>query len=376
MSPKHSDYRPDPSRSIFLSGEISDETLSIIAPKIIELQHGGRGPVALYIDSLGGSVAHSDSIYSLIKSSDFDADPCRLITIVITKAMSAAADLLSAGDYALAYPQSIILHHGTRRFSNRALTQEEASLAADSLKRSNDRYASRLADRCMERLLFRYILLQTESKGRHQNPQISEQELVKRFVDTLKSKVSSTGVEVLEQAFRVYEQMQALSSFVINYTGNTIPGKNPRIAEVEANLLRGIIQYELETNKGNDWSFQFGGLLQLQEDFLLLTSYFLGGINKPLQIYCDRWGTFLLSPSERDELNAIEADGKATWLLERTNGFFRELWLFLTSLCRSLQEGENLLEAVDCYWLGLIDEVIGRNDLPSLRLIAEDEPVS
>lgn len=285
--------------------------------------------------------------------------------------MSAAADLLSAGDYALAYPQSVILHHGTRRANDRALTQEQASLVADSLKRSNDRYASRLADRCMERLLFRYVFLQRESNGRRQSPQTPVRELLKRFVTVLRQKVSPDAVQVLDQGFNRYQQALQLSDFVIKAIGPS-PAKPPRVAEMEAKLLTSIIKFELKTNRDESWSFQYGGLLQLQEDFALLTSYFLGESNKPLRVYSDRWGYFLLTEDEQKEINAIDEGARGELLLAKTSALFRELWLFLTALCRSLQEGENLMSSEDCFWLGLIDEVIGRTDLPSLRVIMED----
>ena len=50
------------------------------------------------------------------------------------------------------------------------------------------------------------------------------------------------------------------------------------------------------------------------------------------------------------------------------------LWYFVVALCRLLQQGENRLTAVDAYWLGLVDEVVGAR-LPSLRLIAENPDV-
>jgi hypothetical protein len=40
-------------------------------------------------------------------------------------------------------------------------------------------------------------------------------------------------------------------------------------------------------------------------------------------------------------------------------------------LYHALQEGENELTATDAAWFGLIDEVIGSSDLPSMRLLAE-----
>ena len=41
------------------------------------------------------------------------------------------------------------------------------------------------------------------------------------------------------------------------------------------------------------------------------------------------------------------------------------------ALCHVLQQGENQLTGTDAFWLGLIDEVVGVKDLPSLRLMIE-----
>jgi hypothetical protein len=42
-------------------------------------------------------------------------------------------------------------------------------------------------------------------------------------------------------------------------------------------------------------------------------------------------------------------------------------------LCHALQEGENELTATDAYWLGLVDEVVGKN-LLSARSFEEFKP--
>ncbi len=46
------------------------------------------------------------------------------------------------------------------------------------------------------------------------------------------------------------------------------------------------------------------------------------------------------------------------------------------ALCHVLQQGDNHLSAIDAFWLGLIDEVIGIQGLPSLRILTEFAKVS
>jgi hypothetical protein len=46
---------------------------------------------------------------------------------------------------------------------------------------------------------------------------------------------------------------------------------------------------------------------------------------------------------------------------------------FFVALCHALQEGENELTAIDAYWLGLVDEVVGEN-LWTIRIMEEFTP--
>jgi len=48
--------------------------------------------------------------------------------------------------------------------------------------------------------------------------------------------------------------------------------------------------------------------------------------------------------------------------------------MFFGALCHALQEEENPMTALDAFWLGLIDEVIGE-DLPTERKMFERRPL-
>jgi hypothetical protein len=47
------------------------------------------------------------------------------------------------------------------------------------------------------------------------------------------------------------------------------------------------------------------------------------------------------------------------------------LQAFFVAVCHALQEGENELTATDAYWLGLVDEVVGEQNLLSSRNFRE-----
>ena len=102
----------------------------------------------------------------LLKASDQDGSPaCRIITVATGIAASAAADLLSDGNYALVYPETIIHFHGVRYSLDDPLTLEAASDMAESLKVGNEQYAFGLANRCILRFLLRFLGLRSEFDG-------------------------------------------------------------------------------------------------------------------------------------------------------------------------------------------------------------------
>ena len=69
------------------------------------------------------------------------------------------ADLLAAGSYCWAYPDSTILYHGLRTPADRILTIEETLQLAERLKAGNAGYASDLAQRAGIRAMFRFIMV-------------------------------------------------------------------------------------------------------------------------------------------------------------------------------------------------------------------------
>ena len=124
------DYRENFARSLFLTGKITQETAHALSPRIKELRAASGDPITLYIDSTGGSSAVAEGIRFLIKAPDQDGRRCRIITVVIGTAASAAADLLALGDYAIAEPQADILYHGSRQAFEQLLTFEGATSVA------------------------------------------------------------------------------------------------------------------------------------------------------------------------------------------------------------------------------------------------------
>jgi len=156
-------YRLNPDRAIYINGVISDDLLTQLAPKILSLQHESRDPISVYIDSPGGSPASMESILRLLHVTDQDrSDSCDIVTAVTGRADSAAADLLSSGDYAIAFPSTKILHHGVRRVERNPLTFESTSQLSELMRFYKVVYAMQLAQKNGKPLLVSFCHCSTE----------------------------------------------------------------------------------------------------------------------------------------------------------------------------------------------------------------------
>jgi hypothetical protein len=144
-----------------------------------------------------------------------------------------------------------------------------------------------------------------------------------------------------------------------------------RPADKEAFLLKLLIDWELAGNPVQDWGFRSDGLNAIREDFVLLADYEDGQHMANVEQRSKHWGKFLLTAAQRQEHDSLPEDQRDAFVLKHTKDRFRQLWHFLVSVCRALQQGENRLSAYEAYWLGLIDEVPG-SSLSSMREVIEN----
>jgi hypothetical protein len=315
-----------------------------------------------------------ESILRLLRLTDQDASqPCYIVTAVTTTAASAAADLLSSGDYAVAFPTSTILYHGLRRQESDALTVERTSMLANVLRRSNDIYAMDLARKIEDRFSFRFVSCQgdfNEIRAKSANPMSD----VDCFVEVVESRLSYQAKEVWQKVRHRHGRYAALFSSVLNRIKRT--PSSASAMRVEANVIKGIADFEVKRNKNNrSWSFRGDGIGQLADDFFLFNEYVTSYNDQRLINWCTSFGKYILPPEGVAELDAIaDPEEQTKKLLEKVRPLLQPLWSFFVALCHALQEGENELTATDAYWLGLIDEVIGEDDLVSIRRIAEYRP--
>jgi ATP-dependent protease ClpP protease subunit len=369
------DFRPDPDRAVFLTGQITQGTLDQIGPTILRLQFSSRQPITLYIDSPGGETRSAEALNNLLRAGTQDsALPCRLITVATTTAASAAADLLAGADYALAYPYSRILFHGVRQGAD-VLTREEATLLAQRMASYNENFALELARNCIFRFIFRVVLLRPEFhsiRERENNLSLSDSQCM---TFALQDRVSPGLRDLLLASFDQSVEIETRDAYVAEklraYDLGTLPE-----AEFGVLVFKSILDYELELLKQKNyppWSLtqSFG---DIEDKFLLLIDMHQDHHNRMIRMLCERWGEFFLAPAEGEGYESKTEGDRTDWLLHAVEGRLRPIWFFFVSICRQLQKQDYWLSSADAYWLGLIDEVIGRDDLSNLRIIAENAP--
>jgi hypothetical protein len=338
--------------------------------RVVTLQQASRLPISVYIDSNGGNIAAMESLWKLLKIANQDAaDPCRIVTVVTTRAASAAADLLSSGDYAIALPHSTILYHGSRIFRDLPLTVETTSMLAHALRMTNETYAMELVRKIESRLMFRFLLSRGEFDGiraKNRRKPLSDAEC---FLTHISGSLSNRAKKLFETARERAGRYEKLLEKVkrIRVSRN--------VAQTEAKRIKAVVDFEVESNKSNkDWTFHGGGLTRLQDDFFLLSEHLDSSQSDRLNRLCTQWGKFAISTAAAEEIERAPEADRDRLLIEKVRPLLEPLWAFFVALCHALQEGENELTATDAFWLGLIDEVMGERSLTSLRLIVEYRP--
>lgn len=367
--------RPNPSRAIFVHGTIDKQMVHSLSPRIIALQNESRDPISVYIDSTGGNVSDMESLLRILHASDQDfADPCHVITIVTSRAASAAADLLSSGDYAIAFPGSSILYHGVRTFRDTPLTVQTISALNQILRLNNDTYAMKLARESEFRFMFRFM----STKNRNVFEEIrknSKKEMtdLECFLKFISDNISDQANKVLETARERQEKYNALLNIIITKTKKISGDK--RLAQIEGAFIKAIVDFEVQRNKGDKtWTFKQGGIIRLNDDFFLFDEYMESFESERFKRLCKRYGNFVLTEADSKEIEEAPEANRDDMMIKKVQPHLRPLWAFFVAFCHALQEGENDLTATDAFWLGLIDEVMGMKGLPSIRLILEHEP--
>jgi hypothetical protein len=311
-----------------------------------------------------------ETILRLLKLSDQDSSqPCRIITAVTSLAGSAAADLLASGDYAVAFPSTIIHYHGLRTLETNPLTFELTSNLANTLRIANDEYAMRLAEKIDDRFRFRYMLARAEFIDIRKNDNNSGLTDLECFIRHIRLKLSDIAKDVLDKAKVRHDRYERLLETVFKKKRRSM---RKTLAQIEADHINAIAAFEIKNNQDNtDWSFSKGGIGPLVNDFFLWNEYFDNFWSDRLREWCLMFAKLTIPPEKVKEIEALlNEKERADKFVEVVGPILEPISAFFVALCHTLQEGENELTARDAYWLGIVDEIVGE-DLPNERWFTE-----
>jgi len=372
MAP-NKDYRENHSRAIYVNGPIIQELVDRLTPTVNQLRLASCEPITVYIDSLGGQPSHAETIRRLIKAPNPDGGVCRAITVVTGRAASAAADLLTLGDYAIAFPHASILYHGAQRPTDSALTAEVASSLASSLQESNERFAVRLARCAFPRFCVRMSQFSDQFRE-YLGQRVGKVMLpITGLTTKLRDKLSIANGRLMEKAL---ERQKMIESLTVSVGAELARfKKKPTYQEFESRVLKSIINYKTKFHRNDLWFLSEGGLAEVSNDFKLLLDFHYGSQRKDLDTFLYSLGELFFLQEERQEYDHLELDkdGRFTWMKERVEPRLQPLWYFVVSFCRLLQTADFVLHPEEAYWLGLVDEVSG-SGLPNVREMVESLP--
>jgi ATP-dependent protease ClpP protease subunit len=327
--PDDADFTPNPERAIWIEGRLNEALLERLRPQILELTAQNREPITVFINSCGGSPEVGEGILSLLRrTTQDDGRASRIITVAAPKAKSAAANLLSAGDFAIAPPGCTLLYHGAR-WPLQELTSEWARIGR-TLPTFHERAAAALARNSVRRFLFivsAYRVLFPQHRADKGDPTLTD---LACFRAILRERLSPAAQEVLELAVSLFDSYNIL---LLHFQKRLRRGRTVNKSYLQKLMLHASTAFEYETNKGKtSWD---GGLGRISDHFYFLNAYF--DVDK----LCD-WAA-------RGKPQMTDSDVEAD--------YFLQFHLFFLALCRAVQEGENRITALDALWLGLIDTV-------------------
>lgn len=365
-------YRENPQRCIRIFGEFNDALAERVLIELAALRTQSVDPITVYIHSDGGSFRVLEVINGALNGRDQDGKTVHIITVCCSKASSAAANLLAFGDYALVYPNSRIWFHGVRQFS-REVTAEEAAVLARHFSSIDRSTANELAYRVFSRLVHRYILLRPEALRiqRRAKKKKESRTWVICFTDALLQKIGADAATIVRKSvIRLLERNILISSVLPRALRRS---RVPPLRQ-DANVLRYLIDHEVESHKPGRWRLDENGMAELTADYLLLREYFFGSHVAMIERSIRTFASVFLSNRDFKRFTALNAAGKESpanaILYAKARPKAEPFFFFAHLLCRNLMQGENDLSPSDAYWLGIVDEVVGTRFV-GLREIVE-----
>jgi len=259
-----------------------------------------------------------------------------------------------------------MLCHGTSRGGNSSINAQTAEYLAATLRQDNEYYARAMASAAFPRLFFLFATLEQP----FQNFVADEWKGLPGLADALASNLRSSALRQLVE--KAVQRQRAIGDLSIAVSKKLTP-KLKGGYKAEAVILHAVLDQKLRTAGKTGWLLSRGGLEDVSADFRLIHDYYSGQHVQETHRWVRQFGQMVLRPDELAQYNTFTWESeqkKLEWLTTKAASRLRQLWYFAVSLARLLQEEDYEFGALDAYWLGLVDEVVGQN-LPCLRLMIE-----
>ena len=386
--PKDENKLIDYERSVYVQGDINEDLVRSLTPRILELRKNSAKPITVFIDSHGGDIRAAEIILGLLTTPDQFGKTCWINSVVIDHACNEAANLLLSGNYILAYPGAYILGIG-RGFEMTPSIQGKPYPF-------NNTFEERIAGGILDRMVGTYFICHDEIRSLQEGgiPQ----------VDQLKILVGDGTIDIPALGFFLFNKLGKvhlkLLTHCIDETIDILEGfLKCRKAKSDLRDIPPAIRVALEKIKDKDIKSE------IMRDLLIINHLMAGGIDhypdwsietlneigqklsrikdketfweKSLDILKNNVN--LIFPEEdvlflREHLyeeNKIpEVQGRVDKIMKNYYGKVDPLWSFSLTLCHHLPEIEGNISTGDAWLLGLIDEVFG-NPYFSRRAIRE-----
>ena len=377
----------DCNRAIFVQGDLDDALFSSLTPKIIALRKSSEMPITVFIDSPGGKLGVEEAIRELLHTPDQMGKTCWVNTVVTGRAWSAAADLLTSGDYIIAYPHASIHFHGTRT-DVEGVTEEQAGRLQNEMVSMNKSMATNLAGRVFNRMLLNYQSVKEqvplireimEEKLKEYDVLVEEgaidipafayfvldkvQEPHKKLLIDCLSKTTSI-CKLVGKFHDLGDYKRALPPIVRSALKNVKKPEDGPSLEEELGLFNVILESKIRENP--NWRLAGEDFNELGQDFLQLNAmaYFQDEALDRLIRHSDLFFTpkdFAFFQKHNFEYGEDQKIRKrCDEILGRAYGKIQPFWSFSFTLCRELTKGEHPISPMDAWWFGLIDEVFGK----------------
>lgn len=326
------DFRPNPARAIWINERLDVPLLRHLRPRIVDLVSSSCSPITIYINCEGGFSHVAETILTLLKWPDpSDKSRCRVITVALGRASSAATDLLCGGDFVIAHQDSKLLFHGCGHATIPGrLTAELAETLAVSTKFTDEGRAASFARMCTRRAMVIVSALRSgfeDYRVRAGNPSLSDLEC---FQGALRSRLSPAGQRVIRRARAMQTRSEALLRSYRKERDASIPQGR---VDLEKLMLNASVAFEYQHRTR---LLSAGGLSRINGNFFFLREFVGDEHGAQIGDFCD-------APTEQTR--------------ETMREYFLPFWPFLIAVYRALGQGENTLTATDALWLGLIDSV-------------------